>query len=133
MTEPCLGVVLALYVGEDWRQILTFFSDPVATPQTFNDPMALTSPEMAIREYGRTPILAELNAAGSGVGAGTTAVGGTDGNQLTLGLPFAWTYRFEQKPKLVFDIFDIIDGQRIAIVKNGIITVSGATTEADGS
>lgn len=133
MTEPACGVQLKLKVGEDWTQTLTFWSDAVSDPQTFDDPLALNSPVMAVKEVGYSTVLAEFNVGGTGLGAGTTAVSGGDLNILTLTLPYAWTYKFQGVGELQFDIFDVLSGKRRAIIKDGLITVDDAVTAVDGT
>lgn len=133
MSEPVVGVQLGLYIGEDWTQVLQFYSDAISDPQTFNDPMALASPFMAVKQTGFNTVVAEFNPTGSGLGAGTAVVSGGSSNILTLALPFAFTYTFEGMTELSFDIFATVAAKRIAVVKSGIIVLAGATTAADNS
>jgi hypothetical protein len=129
-----MTVELYMYVGEDWTQVISFFDDaePVPTPPV--SPMPLHSPVMDIMQPGFSRVLAELSVAGTGAPGdaadGRLAISGADSNVLTMTLGFADTYRFEGMPTLRFDIFDVIAGRRLAIVKSGIITVDDATTRS---
>jgi hypothetical protein len=126
MSEPITSVVLSLQVGEDWDQVLTFFDDPAPVPDPPVDPMVLNAPVMAIRQTGYSVLLASFDTIGDV--EGTLIVGGDDGNQLTITLPALNTYDFQGMGKLSFDIFDVIDSKRVAIVKSGLILVTDATT-----
>lgn len=133
MTDYLAVVQLPLYIGEDWVQALSFFSDPLSDPQTLDIPLALNAPVMAVKQAHFNVPIAEFNPGATGLGAGRTTVSGVGLNLLTLHLPFAWTYRFEGMTELSFDIFDVIGGNRIALVKDGVIVIDGATTAADGT
>lgn len=123
-----MGVLLELYVAEDWIQPLAFYTDPVAADpaqQTFDSPMALTDPHMMVKGADTTQVLATLN--NSGTADGTLALGGT--GQLTIHLPHAKTLTLQGAGQARFDIFAVVDGARRCILKSGTILVTDSVTD----
>jgi len=105
---------LAMYQGEDWSQQLSFFLDKQQT-----QPCVFDNPVMDIRDPNTGAKLATFDSTGAELGSATVPSDGV----LNLSMPYTSTDDIPAG-QYALDIFADIAGQRKAIVKRGLLTLS---------